>query len=403
MEINKRTVANDNTQDVIPYGRQFIDSDDIKAVVAVLKSDFITQGPKVEEFEVKFAKTVNARYAVAFSTGTSALYAAVNALQLPEKSRILTTPMTFAASTNSIVTNRHIPVFKDIELATGNMNLSYVENFVKNNNIKAALLVDFAGQPCDIDVVKKLNIPVITDACHSLGSLYKEKSTGSIADMTVFSFHPVKHITTGEGGMVTTNSLKYLERLRKFRSHGIIKNKEQFKNKPIYGDSFATHYYEMQELTENYRITDIQCALGISQLSKLNKFVEKRRKLAKNYFKLFEKLSDFVFLPYEKDYVKHSYHLFFIHVKKKPFGIIRDKLYEFLKDKNIHCQVHYLPVHLHPYYRKKFKFKLGDFPVSEEFYEKTLSIPLYYSLTFSQQQTVVKEIQSFFAGGHYAD
>ncbi len=403
METNKRTTVGDSKKNVIPYGKQYIDNDDIDAVVEVLKSDFITQGPKVEEFEKAFAKKVNAKYAVAFSTGTSALYASVNSLQLPKNSKILTTPMTFAASTNAIVTNNHIPIFKDIEMETGNVDLTDIGNFISGKNTSAALIVDFAGHPCDIDKLRQLNVPVITDACHSLGSSYKGNLTGSIADMTVFSFHPVKHITTGEGGMVTTNSLKYYERLKKFRSHGIIKDKKQFKNKPIYSDSFPAHYYEMQDLTENYRITDIQCALGISQLAKLDKFVEKRRELADNYYKLFKDLSDFVSLPCEKNYAMHSYHLFFIHIKKKPYGIVRDKLYNFLKNKNIHCQVHYLPVHLHPYYRENFNFKQGDFKVSEEFYEKTLSIPLYYSLTLKEQQTVVKEIKSFFAGGYYAD
>lgn len=400
---DKRRTVKYNQQKPITYGKQYIDESDINAVIEVLKSDFLTQGPKVEEFEKKFAKYVGSKYAVVFSTGTSALYAAVNALNLEEKSNILTTPMTFAASVNAIIKNKHYPVFQDIELETGNINLNNIENVIKKNNIKAALIVDFAGLPTDIDKLKNNNIKIITDACHSLGSIYKNKHTGSIADMTVFSFHPVKHITIGEGGMVTTNNKNYYEKLKNFRSHGIVKDKTQFKNPPVYSDDYPSHYYEMHDLSENYRVTDIQCALGISQLEKLPKFLEKRKKIAENYRKLLNPSKNFISFPKENNNSTHAYHLFFIHVNVEPFGITRDKLFNYLKSKNIFCQVHYLPVHLHPFYKEKFNFKKGDFKKAEEFYEKSLSIPIYYSLSNDEQQYVANCINDFFQRRLYAD
>jgi len=403
MENDKRRTTKNNQKHVIPYGKQFIDESDINAVVNVLKSDFITQGPKIEEFEKYFANYVKVKYAVAFSTGTSALYASVSTLNLEPNSNILTTPMTFAASTNAIIINKHNPIFYDIEKETGNLDLSNIQPFISSNNIKAALIVDFAGHPCDIDKLKKEKIPIITDACHSLGSTYKNKKTGSIADLTVFSFHPVKHITTGEGGMVTTNNIEYYHRLINFRSHGIVKEKNKFLNKPVYGDDYPAHYYEMQGLTQNYRITDIQCALGLSQMKKLNLFVTKRKQLANKYRSLLQPSKKHISFCVEKEYCNHSYHLFFIQVNEKPLGETRDKLYNYLKSENILCQVHYLPVHLHPYYKQQFSYKTGDFLESETFYKKTLSLPLYYSLSDNEQIFVAETINNFFKRRMYAD
>ncbi len=362
----------------ITYGRQYIDEEDIKAVENVLRSDYLTQGPKVREFEERLGGYVGAKYVVAFANGTAALHGAYFAAGLDKEDEIITTPITFAATSNAALYLGAKPVFSDIDLNTGNIDPSKIEEKITQKT-KIVVPVHYAGHPVELEkiyeIAKKYDLILIEDACHALGAKYHGEKIGSgkYSDMTIFSFHPVKSITTGEGGAVTTNDKGYYERLVLFRQHGITKNPANFVNA-----SHGPWYHEMQELGYNYRLTDIQSALGISQLKKLDKFVKRRREIVSLYEKLL-KDNPYFELPVEKDYAYSSWHLFPVKLKDKYIPY-KKEIFEKLRNNNIFLQVHYIPVYRHPYY-KSLGYKEGLCPNAEIFYKKEISFPIYYSLT----------------------
>ena len=377
----------------IPYGKQWIGEEDIEEVVNVLKSDFITQGPKVKEFEEKLAEFTGAKYAVVFNSGTSALHAAYFALGLSTGDEFITTPLTFAATSNAGLFLGARPIFSDVEEDTGNLNVELVEEKITSRT-KLIVPVHYAGHPCDMERIKeiadKYGLFVVEDACHAPGAKYKDSRIGSCkySDMTVFSFHPVKHITTGEGGAVLTNREDLYEKLLMFRNHGITKDEKNF-IKEKEGD----WYYEMQFLGFNYRMTDIQAALGISQLKKLEKFIEKRRKIVEIYNKAFEG-NPYFDTPVEKDYAYHSYHLYPVRLKNN-YKDKRKEIFQLLRKKGLGVQVHYIPVYLHPYYQE-LGYKKGECPVAEEFYEKEISLPIYPAMTKEEIDYVTKTVFEVF-------
>ncbi len=377
----------------IPYGKQLIDEDDINAVVEVLKSDFITQGKKVPEFERKLADYCGAKYTVVFNSGTSALHGAYFALGLTEGDEFITTPMTFAATSNAGLYLGAKPVFVDVEPDTGNINVEKIENHITPNT-KLISLVHYAGHPVDMEKIKyiadKYNLKVVEDACHALGGMYKGEKIGNcrFSDATVFSFHPVKHITTGEGGAVLTNDKEIYEKLLMFRNHGITKDKDKFINQPD-GD----WYYEMQLLGYNYRMTDIQAALGISQLKKLDSFIEKRRNIAATYNEAF-KDNPYFETPVEKDYAYHAYHLYPIRLKDE-YKEKKQEIFSKFREEGIGVQVHYIPVYWHPYYQN-LGYKKGLTPVAEDFYQREISLPIYPVMKDEDIEFVINKVWKVF-------
>lgn len=355
----------------LPYGKQTIDDDDIEEVVKTLKSPFITQGPKIEEFEKDIAKYCGSKYAVAFNSGTSALHAAYFALGLKKGDEMITSPNTFVASANAGLYLGAKVKFCDVEKETGNMDVSKI---VTSKNTKLITPVHYSGNPVDLKKLSEIDeVKIIEDGAHALGAKYNGKKIGCLtySEMAMFSFHPVKHITTGEGGIIVTNDEEYYERLQLFRSHGITKN-------GLINESHGDWYYEMQELGFNYRITDIQCALGISQLYKLDSFVKARRNIAKTYNEIFED-NPYFDVTIEKENCESAYHLYPILLKDK---LVKHKkeIFAKLRVNGLGVQVHYIPVYKQPYYQK-LGFKGDLCPICEEFYSKEISIPMYPTLT----------------------
>lgn len=374
---------------MIPYGKQYIDEKDIQAVVDVLRSDWLTTGPTIEQFEKVFADFVGAKYAVAVSSGTAALHAAMFALGIGPGDEVIVPAMTFAATANCVVFQGGTPVFADVEPDTLLIDPEQVENKITSKT-KAIIAVDYAGQPCNYNKLQSIsnnyNIPLVADACHSLGGRYKDHPVGSLALLNVFSFHPVKHITTGEGGMITTDDPNLAERMRTFRNHGITTDHRQ-------RDIQGSWFYEMMELGYNYRITDFQCALGISQLKKLPKFLERRREIAARYDEAFIGLSGINPLAVRPDAL-HGYHIYVVRVDVNISGIDRDSLFINLREKGISANVHYIPVHLHPFYRDRSHTSPGLCPVAEAAYEQIISLPMFPGMTDEDIEVVVDAVST---------
>ena len=378
----------------IPYGRQNIDQIDIDAVVSALQSDFLTQGPKVKEFEQKFADYVGSNYAVAVNNATSGLHLSVLALNLSKGDRVITTPITFAASANCVRYAGGEVWFADINPDSYVLDINSVKELVESKPkgfFKGIIPVDFAGLPVDMEEFRELadaqDLWIIEDACHAPGGYFNDSKgkknfcgNGNYADIGVFSFHPVKHIACGEGGILTTNSKKLYDKLMLLRTHGITKENME--------ENHGGWYYEMVELGFNYRLTDFQAALGITQLAKNEKGVQRRNEIATNYKKAFEGLIKFQSLP-ENTYNAH--HLFIIEVEN------RKELYDALHSKGVLAQIHYVPVHTLPYY-KNIGYKDAGLMHAEEYYHNCISLPMYPTLTDAEQKFIIEQVLNFVHG-----
>ena len=379
----------------IPYGRQFIDEEDINEVVKVLKSDFITQGKTVEKFEKALAEYCGAKYCVVFNSGTSALISAYFAVGLGKGDNFITSPITFVATANAGLVWGAKVKFSDVEPDTGNLSPQGLEILI-DENTKLIVPVHYAGHPVELEEFRKIadkhNLFLIEDACHALGAKYKNSKIGSAeySDAVVFSFHPVKHITTGEGGAVLTNDRTIYKRLLLVRNHGITKSVEDFINPPEGG-----WYYEQHTLGFNFRITDFQCALGLSQLKKLDKFVERRREIANYYNEAFKGNPHF-YTPPEREYAFHSYHLYPIRLKEDLIPY-RAEIFKKLREVGLGVQVHYIPVYRQPFYRK-IGFENFALPNAEKFYASEISLPLFPAMGDKQVEEVVKRTLRVFEG-----
>lgn len=379
----------------IPYGHQDITDADIQAVVETLKSDYLTQGPKIKEFETAFANYVGAKFAVAVNNATAGLHLAATVLNVKPYDKIIVTPLTFAASANCIRFCGGEVVFCDIDKDAYLMDFTKLRTILESSpkgTYKGIIPVDFAGYPANLEAFRKLadeyGLWIIDDACHAPGGYFVDSKgvkqycgNGQFAEVTVFSFHPVKHIATGEGGMVTTNDKELYDKLCLYRSHGITKDPAKLH------ENHGGWYYEMQELGYNYRITDFQAALGISQLERANKGLERRQKIAHTYNKAFSNIAG-ITTPFVAESVFHAYHLYIIQVEN------RLGLYNYLHENNIFAQVHYVPLHLMPYYQQ-FGNKKGDFPIVEQYYEHCLSLPMFPTLTEQEQAYIIEKVLSF--------
>lgn len=372
----------------MPYGRQWIDDDDVAAVTEALRSDWLTTGPKVAEFEDAFARTAGAREAVAVSSGTAALHATMFALVVGPGDEVIVPAMTFAASANCVVFQGGTPVFADVDPDTLLLSPADVEAKITPRT-KAIVAVDYAGQPCAYDELREIatgrSLAIVADACHALGARYRGRPVGSLADLTAFSFHPVKHITTGEGGMVTTDREDLAQRMRAFRNHGLSSDHRQREKE-------GSWRYEMLELGYNYRLTDIQCALGLSQLRKLSTWVARRQEIARRYDEAFADVPGVRPLAVRPE-VSHSYHLYVIRLELDGKGADRAAAFRSLRADGIGVNVHYLPVHLHAFYRARFGTRPGLCPVAEAAYERILSLPMFPRMTDGDVEDVIRSVR----------
>ena len=395
----------------IPYGQHFIDEKDIKSVVDTLRDGMLTQGPKVSEFERKVASYVGSKYAVAVANGTAALHLACLVLGLNKKAKVITSPNTFVATSNSILYAGAKPVFVDIDKQTLNINLNLLEQAITaTKNIKAIFPVHFAGLPCDMKKIKniasKYNLSIVEDASHALGATYDDGSkvgNCKYSKMTTFSFHPVKGIAAGEGGMITTNDKKIYKKLLLLRSHGITKGNFEFpgmsksdnflanKREGLENGNLKRWYYEMQYLGYNYRITDIQCALACSQMDKINLFINRRKQLARQYDKAFKDSKKINLLQLHAR-EQSSHHIYVISINFESIGLTRNQFMQKLANKGIGSQVHYIPVVNQPYYNN-LGYSIKKYSETRKYYQNTLTIPLYYGLSNKDQKFVISSIQ----------
>ena len=376
----------------IPYAKHCIDQDDINAVVKALQADYIAAGPGMEEFEKDFAEYVGAKYAVALSSGTAALHACFYAVQIQDGDEVITTPMTFVSTASSILLCRGTAVFADIDRKTYNIDPDDIERKISSNT-KAIIPVHFTGQPCEMEriseIAKKYGLYVIEDAAHAHGAEYNGSRIGSCrySDLTAFSFHPSKIMTTCEGGMVTTNSEELYQRVKMFRAYCSTKDPKLLTNKEE-----GQWYYEVQGLGYNYRLSDVMCALGQSQLKKLDRFVAYRRKIAWRYDQQLQGLNNII-PPYQAEGCNSSWHLYVIQVEHG----YRREIYTKMREKDIGVDVHYLPVYKHPYFQEN-GYQDVCCPVAEALYDDVLSIPIYYGLTEEQQDYVIETLRELIKG-----
>ncbi len=363
---------------MIPYGRQSIDDDDLRAVEEVLRSDWLTTGPKVDEFEQAVAGFCGATHGVALASGTAALHAAMRAIGIGPGDEVIVPPLTFVATVNSVLYQGGTPVFVDIDPETLLLDPQAVEKSITPQT-RAIIGVDYAGQPCDWSALRHIadryGLKLVADSCHALGAEDKGNRVGTLADLSVFSFHPVKHIATGEGGMVVTDDLVLADACRVFRNHGITTDHRQ-------REEMGSWVYEMVELGFNYRLTDIQCALGLSQMHKLERFLSRRRRIAARYDVAFQEKGRVRPLGQRPDML-HAYHLYVVRVPE------RARVFAELRERGIGVNVHYIPVHLHPYYRERFGTAPGLCPQAEAVYEELLSLPMYPGMTDDDVETVI--------------
>ena len=384
---------------MISYGRQSIDQSDINAVVNVLKGNRLTQGPAVETFENDLKNYFGAMHACAVANGTAALHLTGLALGWGPGDIILTTPVTFLATANCIVYAGATPDFVDIDPVTYTIDPNQLEEKVKSyqlkaKKVKAVIGVDYAGHPCDWkalrEIADKYDLQLVNDNCHALGASYfgDKQYAVKYADVVTQSYHGVKHITTGEGGSVLTNNSIIDEKVRCLRTHGMTKDPDQLESND------GPWYYEMHDVGFNYRITDFQCALGSSQLKKLNQFIKKRGKVASEYNKAFSNI-DSLIIPGSQNSVDHAYHLYPLQIDFDKLALTKSEFFEEMKKIGINLQVHYIPVHLQPYYKKKYGLKPGDFPVSESFYKNEVSLPIYPDLSTNDESLVVNNLLEY--------
>lgn len=388
----------------IPYGRQNITAEDLAAVVATLQSDYLTQGPKIAEFENAFAQYIGSKYAVAVANGTAALHLCTLALEVKPGQKVITTPITFAASANCVRYCGGEVVFADIDPETYLLDYNAVAALLEAapmGTYQGIIPVDFAGRAVDLEKFKALaqqyDLWIIEDSCHSPGGYFTDSTgtvqncgNGNFADLAIFSFHPVKHIASGEGGMVTTNDEKLYQKLLQLRTHGIVKSEDLYTNTIAFAggeNNYPTWYMEMQDLGFNYRLTDFQAALGLSQLKRADEGIVRRRAIAQRYADAFKGKS---FLKGQSGVVEgHAYHLYVLETDD------RLGLYNYLRTQNIFAQIHYIPCHLMPYYRQ-FGWKEGDMPNAERYYKHCISLPMYPTLTDEEQQFVIDEVVNYF-------
>ena len=378
---------------MINYGRQYIDSDDVKAVLRVLKSDWLTQGPQIQKFENSLKAYFNSNYCTVLSSGTAALHLAVLTLGWNKEDIIITTPISFLATSNCILYCGATPSFVDIESKYFTIDVEKLEQKIKffkkrEKKIVGIIATDYAGHPCDWKSLRKIadryGLKLINDNCHALGAQIDNDKGYAIkyADLVTHSYHPVKNITTGEGGSILTNN-KYLDKkIKSLRSHGVDQNTKNL------------WFYEMKDLGFNYRISDIQCTLGITQLKKINKFLKRRNEVAKMYNKAFSNDMRFKIPDMKKNYT-HAYHLYPLQINFDILKISKKILFKKMREKKINLQVHYIPTHIQPYYKKNFNFKIGDFPIAEKFYNREVSLPIYFSLKDKEIKTVIKYLKKF--------
>ena len=370
---------------LLPYGRQSIDEDDIQAVVETLRSDWLTTGPNVAEFEEAFAEWVGARYAVSFSSGTAALHGAAFVAGLREGDEALTSPLTFVATANCVLYQRATPVFVDVCSDTLNLDPEQLECKISDKT-RVILAVDYAGHPADFEAIVRIagsrGLVVIEDACHALGAAYHGRRVGSVAHLTVFSFHPVKHLSTGEGGMVTTDDAGWAQMLRQFRNHGISSEARERRG----------WQYEMVMLGFNYRLTDIACALGISQLTKIEANLARRREIAAQYAAALQGMPELL-LPCVRADVDPAWHLYPIRLNLGRLPATREQIFRALRAENIGVNVHYIPVHLQPYYRGRFGYRGGEYPVAENAYEHLISLPMFHGMTDEDVGDVISAVE----------
>jgi len=373
---------------LLPYGHQSIDEADIQAVVATLRSDWLTTGPQIAEFEEAFAARTGARHAVSFSSGTAALHAAAFTAGLKSGDEAITSPLTFVATANCVLYQGAVPVFADVSPDTLNLDPEQAAARLTPRT-RVILPVDYAGHPADLspilDLAERHGLVVIEDASHALGAEYKGRHVGSVAHMTVFSFHPVKHITTGEGGMVTTDNAKFAETLRRFRNHGISSDARQ-------RQAAGQWHYEMVLLGFNYRLTDIACALGIQQLKKLEANLARRRQIAARYTAAFREIPEVV-PPAVRHDINPAWHLYPIRLDRARLKADRGQVFAALRAENIGVNVHYIPVHRHPYYRERFGYRGGEYPVAEDAYERLISLPMFHGMSEQDVDDVIRAVE----------